>query len=361
MAGADPPHALIAAERLHRLYVRFARHHGAAEEEAATFAGCLLRADLRGHTTQGVGLLPYLDELIADGEMAFGRPFEVVRETVAGAVVDAHAGVGQVAGSRAMALAVAKAREAGVGLVTVRGSSDFAMASVYALQALDAGQIGLAMSTGPVLVAPWGGRDARFCTNPIALAVPAGERDPIVIDMATSAHSMGAVVRAARDGRRLGPAAVVDAQGRYGDDPAAVILDVMARESRMAGALLPAGPKGFGWLLLVELLGGLLSGARTWEDERPAGPEDRPAHYGQTFVAIEIGHFQPREAFAAAADRMIAAITGARPAEGFERVRLHGAEAAAEERRRCAHGIPVREEEWGMAERLAQRLGLGDG
>jgi len=349
---------LIRVETLEALYRRFAGHHGAADEEASTFAAVLLRADLRGHTTQGAGLLPYLDELLDDGEMAFGRPLEMLRESAATAVLDGHRGVGQVVGARAMALAVEKARSAGIGFVSVRRSSDYSMASAYVLQALDAGLIGLSMSTGPILVAPWGGRDARFCTNPIALGVPAGRRDPIVIDMATSAYSMGAVVRAARDGRRLETPGVVDAEGRYSDDPAAVVLDVMARESRMAGALLPAGPKGFGWLLLVELLSGLLSGERTWEDERPATSEDRPAHYGQTFMAIDVAHFADSQEFAAAADRMIETLAGSRPAEGFERVRLHGAEAAEEERRRREHGVPVRDEEWAIVERLVARLGI---
>jgi LDH2 family malate/lactate/ureidoglycolate dehydrogenase len=349
---------VIPAGVLETLYRRVASHHGADAEEAATFAAVLLRADLRGHTTQGVGLLPYLDELLSHGEMAFGRPLETVRESAATAVLDANRGVGQVTGTRAMALAVAKAREAGVGFVTVRRSSDFSMASAYVLQALDAGLAGLAMSTGPVLVAPWGGRDARFCTNPLALGVPARERDPIVIDMATSAHSMGAVVLAARDGERFGGPAVVDAEGRYSAEPASVVLDVLARESRMAGALLPAGPKGFGWILLVELLGGLLSGERTWEDDRPATSEDRPAHYGQTFVAIDPAHLgDPRE-LAAAADRMIDTLTGARPAQGFDAVRLPGAHAAAEARRRGEHGVPVRDEEWEMVEALTARLGI---
>jgi LDH2 family malate/lactate/ureidoglycolate dehydrogenase len=127
----------------------------------------------------------------------------------------------------------------------------------------------------------------------------------------------------------------------------------MARESRMSGALLPAGPKGFGWILLVELLGGLLSGERTWEDEWPATREDRPAHYGQTFVAIDPAHLgDPRE-LAVAADRMIDTLTGTRPAVGFDGVRLPGGNAAQEQRRRREHGVPVREEEWAMAARLA--------
>jgi L-2-hydroxycarboxylate dehydrogenase (NAD+) len=352
---------VIPADRLHGLYVRFARRHGADEAEAGTFAAGLLRADLRGHTTQGVALLPYIDELISGGVMAFGRPFDVVRETAGTALVDGHRGIGQVIGTRAMELAIGKAGDAGIGFVSVRGSSDFGMASTYALQALDAGRIGLSMSTGPILVAPWGGRHARFCTNPIALAVPAGDRDPIVIDMATSAYSMGAVVRAARDGLQLDRAAVVDAEGRYSDDPADVILDVMDRESRMDGALLPAGPKGFGWILLVELLAGLLSGERTWEHEPAAPADERPAYYGQTFIAIAIEHFQEPAAFAAAADRLVDALTATRPAEGFERVRLHGGDAAVEERRRREHGVPVRDEEWAMVDRLAERLGIAAG
>lgn len=337
---------IVAPADLEALYRRVAERHGAATDEAALFASALLRADLRDHTTQGIGLLPYLDEQLAAGNMAFGRPLETVRESAATAVLDAHGGIGQVTGARAMALAVSKAHEAGVGLVTVRRSGDFSMASAYVLQALDAGLAGLAMSTGPILVAPWGGRDARFCTNPLAFGVPAGEQDPIVIDMATSAYSMGAVVLAARDGELLDGAAVVDADGRYSTDPATVVLDVMARESRLAGALLPAGPKGFGALLLVELLAGLLSGERTWEDERHA-------HYGQTFVAIDPAHLgDPRE-LAAAADRMIETLTGAQPAHGFDAVRLPGGNAAVEERRRREHGVPVRDEEWEMAARLA--------
>ena len=348
----------VSAAQLESLYRRVAAYHGADDEEAATLAAALLRADLRGHTTQGIALLPYVDELLTSGAMAFGRPLEIVRETAATALLDGHRGVGHVIGTRAMEIAMEKARAAGIGFVTVRGSSDYAMASTYVLPAVEAGFIGVSMSTGPIIVAPWGGRDARFCTNPIALGVPAGERAPIVIDMATSAYSMGAVVRAARDGLLLDTPGVVDGDGRYTTDPASVILNVMDRESRMSGALTTAGPKGFGWVLLVEILGALLSGERTWEDERPATSTDRPAHYGQTFIAIDVASFQDPEAFTAAADRMIDTLTGARPAAGFDQVRVHGGAAAAEERRRREEGVPVRDEEWEMVEHLAERLGI---
>ncbi|WP_137391136.1 Ldh family oxidoreductase [Rhodoligotrophos defluvii] len=348
----------ITVDRLRGIYESFARGHGAGAEEAAIFAEGLLRADLRGHHTQGIGLLPYFDQLFSAEVMRFGQPLTVERESPATVLLDGHGGVGHVIGVRAMDMAIDKAASSGIGLATVRRSGDCGMASNYAIRAMERGMIGISMSTGPLLVAPWGGRDAYFCTNPLAIAVPAGKHDPIVIDMATSAYSMGKVVLTARDGQHLGEKGVVDQNGIYTDDPARVILDVMDRESRMSGALIPAGPKGFGMLLLVDILSALLSGERDWQEERPADPSGRAAYYAQTFIAISIEHFQDPDAFAAAADRMIETLIRSRPAQGFSAVRLPGGGAADTEREYRANGINLRDEEWAMVEQLASRRGI---
>ncbi len=348
----------IAVDELKRFYSAFARHHGADDAETECFAVGLLRADLRGHHTQGIGLLPYLDELFEAGTMSFGRTINIVRNSSATALLDADGEAGHVAARRAMDMAINKARTAGIGLVTVKRSSDCGMAANYALQALDEGMIGIAMSTGPILVAPWGGSEAQFCTNPISLAVPSGSEEPIVIDMATSANSMGGVVLAARDGLKLGGMEVVDASGHYTDDPRRVILDVMDRESRMAGALLPAGPKGFGMVLLVELLSALLSGERDWTEAEVNDTRGRAAFYSQTCIAISIEHFQEPSAFAAASDRMIRTLTSMKPAHGFEKVRLHGGGVRAREEDYRRHGVAVRDEEWAMALKRARRHGI---
>lgn len=349
----------IAVDDLRRLYADFAQSHGADPEEVRLFADGLLRADLRGHHTQGIGLLSYLDELFRSGTMFFGRAPELLRDAPAVALIDAHGEAGHVAAARAMDLAIAKARATGIGFVTLKGTSDCGMAANYALQALDQGMIGIAMSTGPVLVAPWGGRDAQFCTNPIAIAVPAGDEVPVVIDMATSANSMGGVVLAARDGKRLAGPEVVDRDGCYTDDPLRVILNVMDRESRMDGALLPAGPKGFGMVLMVEMLSALLSGARRWDD---AGVEDaargRAAFYSQTLIAISVPHFQDPAEFAASADRMIRSLTALPPAQGFPRVRLHGDSARSIEADYRQNGVSIRDEEWAMAITAARARGI---
>ncbi|KIC29729.1 Ldh family oxidoreductase [Leisingera sp. ANG-S5] len=344
--------------KLKSLYTGFARKLGADGREAATFATCLLRADIRGHTTQGMGLLPYLVELFDAGVMAFGSAPEIIRDNPASALVDGKRGMGQISGTFAMDLAIEKARTCGIGFVSLRGGADYGMASNYAIQAIEQGLIGMSMSTGPVLVAPWGGRDAWFSTNPISLAVPAGDRDPIVIDMATSANSMGRTVLAARDGQKLPGRQLVDAQGNYTDDPAQVILNPMDRESGMAGALLPDGPKGFGMVLIVELLAALLSGERSWQDEHPSDGVNRQAFYGQTFIAIDIAKFQDPADFAGAVERMVETLSSSRAANGFDRVRLHGAKAAEAMRDNQANGIFVRDEEWQLMASAACKLGI---
>lgn len=146
----------IEQKRLRVLYRGFAVAHGADGEEADFFTQTILQADLRGHSTQGLGLLPYIDELIVNQEMSFGTPFERVHEHASVALVDAHSGVGNVVATRAMAIAIQKTNATGIGLVSVRNSGDFGMASNYAIQALEAGMIGISMCTGPLFFAPWG-------------------------------------------------------------------------------------------------------------------------------------------------------------------------------------------------------------
>jgi LDH2 family malate/lactate/ureidoglycolate dehydrogenase len=299
-----------------------------------------------------------LVELFEDAVMEFGHLPEIVRDNISSALVDGKRGVGQITGTFAMDVTIKKARTCGIGFVSLRGGADYGMASNYAIQAMEQGMIGISMSTGPVLVAPWGGRDALFSTNPISLAAPGGERDPIVIDMATSANSMGKAVLAARDGKRLAGEELVDSEGHYTNDPSQVILDSMARESGMAGALLPAGPKGFGMVLIVELLASLLSGERTWLDETPTDGVSRASYYGQSYIAIDIEKFQSPSEFAATADRMIETLTSSRSAHGFEHVRVHGGNAAEVMRDSLAHGIYLRDEEWQMVLDVAKRLNL---
>jgi L-2-hydroxycarboxylate dehydrogenase (NAD+) len=358
--GFEPSVTLVAAELLGSIYEGIADAHGADVEEAGFFRDRLLRADLRGHSTQGSALIPYHDEMIASGQMRFGVPLEVVRDAPGVAVVDAHFGVGEVVGTRCMGIAMDKAERTGIGCVTVRNSGDFAMASAYSLLALERGMVGIAMSNGKPVVAPWGGRDPLFCTNPISVAFPGGERFPLVIDMASSAFSMGDAIRTARDGRRLPFVGVVDRDGVYGDDPAPIVVDVNERESKLDGALLPLGPKGFCLLLIVELMCSALAGSAGSynNDFEPTG--ERPWDHGQVFMAMSADAFAGQALLRGSVDALIDRVEGSRPAPGRQAVRVPGRSAHEEEERRLRDGVPVRDEELAQLCAVARRRGLAD-
>jgi L-2-hydroxycarboxylate dehydrogenase (NAD+) len=358
--GFEPAVTLVAAELLGSIYYGIADAHGADVEEAGFFRDRLLRADLRGHSTQGSALIPYHDEMIASGQMRFGAPLEVVRDAPGVAVVDAHFGVGEVVGTRCMEIAMDKAERTGIGCVTVRNSGDFAMASAYSLLALERGMVGIAMSNGKPVVAPWGGRDPLFCTNPISVAFPGGERFPLVIDMASSAFSMGDAIRTARDGKRLPFVGIVDRDGVYGDDPAPIVLDVNERESKLDGALLPLGPKGFCLLLIVELMCSALAGSAGSynNDFEPTG--ERPWDHGQVFMAMSADAFAGQQVLRSTVDGLIDRVEGSRPAPGQRGVRVPGRSAHEEEQRRMRDGVPVRDEELAQLCAVARRLGLAD-
>lgn len=343
---------IVPADELTSIYFALARHFDATDEEARVFAACLLRADLRDHSQQGIGLLSYLRTALASGEMRFGVPIKRIREGPAFALVETPRAVGQVVGTECMTIAREKARHVGVGWVCSRGIVDIAMASAFALQAADDGMIGITMSTGPALVAPWGGRDPVLCTNPIAVAAPGRHRPVIVIDMATSAFSLGQALSTAREGSQLAAIGVVYPGGEYGDDPRRILTDPTARDSQVNGALLPLGHKGFGWMLIIELLAGALAGTS------PARGATASLGFGQVFAAIDIRSFGPEDAFHDHIERLVQALKKSRPAAGFAEIRIPGEHANSEEGRRTRSGVPVLPEDWSKASSIVDELDL---
>jgi L-2-hydroxycarboxylate dehydrogenase (NAD+) len=337
-------------------YQRIARCLGASDQEASLFASCYLRADLRGLFTAGAAVVPYIVELIRQDLMRFGTPFELLSNTPATALVDGHCGVGSVVAAKAMDLAIDKASDVGVGIVTVRNSGDFGLASNHPLQAVARGQIGIAMRNGTPRVAPWGGRDPFFGTNPLSIAVPAGAEPPIVIDMASGSFSVGRTVFAARDGIRMPTAHLVDSDGNYTDDPARIVVDARDRESPLRGALVSFGHKGYCWQLIVEVLAGVLSGAGTSNENNFAPTGAHRWGEGTFVMAIDVNAFMPASEFKAAVDQLTRALREVRPAQGFDRVRVPGELAVANETDRRERGVPLRTEDWDAVLDVARRL-----
>jgi len=349
---------IIAAAELKSAYEQIAEVLGAPDDEAAVFAECLVRADLRDMPTQGAALVPYAIWLVQQGLMNFNAPFTILRRESASLLIDGGNGVGSVVATRAMELAMEAAGSAGVCCAWVRDGGDFAMASNHALQALTRDQVGIAMRTGTPRVAPWGGRDPFFGTDPVAIAIPTGEESPIVIDMAAGSFSVGQVVLAARDLARLPSKHLVDADGFYTDDPRAIIIDPLDRESEFNGGIVSLGHKGMAWSLVVEMLAGLLTGMGTSNLNDFAPNSERPWREGMFFMAIDVAKLLPIDEFKAASDALVRSLRTARPAQGFDAVRAPGEREAAMEEERLRQGIPLRDEVWEGLVAAARDLGI---
>jgi ureidoglycolate dehydrogenase (NAD+) len=307
---------------------------GLTEEDAATVAGSLVAADLRGVSTHGVMRLPIYVERMRRGLIATRPSVQVRRTGPATAVLDGGNGPGQVVAMRAMREAVALAEAAGVGLVSVRGSNHFGAAGWFAVHAAERGMIGLALTHAEADVVPFGGRRAALGTNPLAVAVPRADGPPVLLDMATSAVAMGRVMLARKQGQPIPADWAVDADGEPTTDP------------QQASAVVPmAGPKGYGLAFVVEVLAGLLSGSRSGTGVRRMYDDfDEPQGIGHLLGAIDPARFVAPGVFTGGVDRLAGQLKGTPPATGFDEVLLPGEPEDRAEARHRRDGVPIPEE-----------------
>lgn len=348
----------VSHAQLHALYHGAAIALGADQQEANIYADCFARADLR-HNTQGLSLwLEWALPIVEAGGAHFGVPLRVARATAASLLVDGTGTVGQVVVTRTMERIVDLAKESGVAIGLVADTTDCAMLGNYALQASERGCIGIATNTaGPASVAPWGGTKAVFGTNPLAMAVPAGDGPPLLIDMACASFSIGTLVEAARAGRVMDAPVVADAHGGYSRDPASIIPDLAVREPQLQGAILPEGLRGNALLLMVEILAGLLSGTGPSLDQTNCTAA-RPPRVGVFLCAIDVGRFVGTEDFGARLGALAHAIRAAQPGPGFTHVRLPGDRADGLEAERRRDGIAVSHKHWAMIQSVCSRYAL---
>jgi LDH2 family malate/lactate/ureidoglycolate dehydrogenase len=349
---------VIKEDKLTAFYSDIAKALGASHDEAQVWAKCMVRADLRGMYTQGAAIVPYSINLIESRLANFGVPFKILKDEPSMALADGGYGVGVIVATRGMNLAMDKARSTGVGCVWVQNGGDFMMAANHTLQAIEQDMVGVVMRNGYPAVAPWGGKDPFFCTNPLSVAVPTQDEPPIVIDMAAGSFSVGQVVMAARDNRLLPSMHLVTSEGVYTNDPSKIVIDPTDRESALNGAIVTFGHKGLIWTLIVELFTGLLAGSNTSNLNNYEPTMENP-HKEETFLmAIDVSKLQPVADFKASADRFVCALRSVKSAIGFDRVLSPGQIEAENEAQRKKEGIPIRDEVWEQIINVTNRLGV---
>jgi len=290
---------------------------GLSTADAAVSAHVLATTDSWGVHSHGTRQIRGLLKNVRDGRINLAARPTILREGPAFAMVDGQFTMPTVIACQAMELAMQKAKTAGVAYVGVTRSSHFGAAGYYATMALAENMIGMAMTnTDPWMTVP-GGKGPIMGTNPIAYAIPAGEEQPVFLDIATSAVAVTKILAAKALGKRLPDKWLVDESGRPTDDPS---------QYPEHGALLPmAGHKGYGLAVFVETLTATLTGAaslsavKCWLYDIPD-----PANEGHAFLAMNIGAMMPLDTFKARMDAMIREIKTAPKAHGVDRIYLPG-------------------------------------
>jgi LDH2 family malate/lactate/ureidoglycolate dehydrogenase len=310
---------------------------GLSPRNARLTAENLIFANLRGVDSHGVIRLKiYADRLQAGGFNPKVRP-QVVAEHESSALIDARHGVGQVAASAAMKLAVRKAKKTGAAIVSVRNSNHFGASAFYAMQAVEHEMIGFAATNAGPTMAPTGGREGRLGNNAMAIAVPAGKSPPIVLDMATGAVAWGKIFVAQQAKKKIPTTWALDKHGVPTDDPNAAAHQ---------GLIQPfGGYKGYGLSLLIDILTGVLSGGGFSTHVRTLYKEiETPSQVAHTCVALRVEAFMPLAEFQRRMEAIIQLMHSCPSAPGVERIFVPGEIEYETERRRRIEGIPLNAE-----------------
>lgn len=324
---------------------------GVPEADARRVADNLVFAERRGTVTHGLVRMKHYCERLEAGGTAAVANVRTIRESVATALLDGDNGLGAVVGTRAMEVAIEKARTVGVGLVVARELNHFGAAAYYGLMAAQHGMIGIVSCNVPASMAPTGASKAVVGNNPLAIAFPAADRPPVVWDSAMSRSSWGALYLAAQTGQLLVDGAYLGADGLPTTDPDRV-LD--------GGSLVPiAGYKGYGLALCLGLLTGVLAGARFDADlTHPYLELGAPGGGAALMIAIDVGALCPADAFIEQVESIALEIAGLAPALPGDRVWLPGEKEAVTEAEVRRTGIPLSVQTHAEMLALRERYGL---
>jgi L-2-hydroxycarboxylate dehydrogenase (NAD+) len=336
---------------------------GCCRQDASTATKVLLSADVRGIDSHGVARLTGYVRLWEAGRIKSDPQIKIVHETPSTAVVDGDAGLGLVVAPFAMQVAIDKAKSVGTGWVSVRNSNHFGIAGYHAMMALNDDMIGIAMTNASALVAPTFSIERMLGTNPIAVAIPAGNQPPFVADFATTTTANGKLEILQRKNAGTPVGWVQDKDGNDSID---------ANILKKQGALLPLGSdrehgshKGYALGSIVDIFSAVLGGASygPWAPPFPAYvpmPDNMPGQgLGHFFGAMRIDAFRPAEEFKQHMDNWITRFRNATPAAGHEKVLIPGDPEREMETMRMKNGIPIVESVVNELKQVGEKFGIG--
>jgi L-2-hydroxycarboxylate dehydrogenase (NAD+) len=328
---------------------------GLPGHDAMVVAALMAEADLQGSDGHGVSRLPQYARRIKAGGFNVHPNIRVIREHASTALVNGDNGMGHLVMKRAAEIAIEKARSTGIAWVNAQFSNHAGPASLYPTMALAHDMIGLYFAVGNANhLPPWGGLDMLLSTNPIAVAIPAGEEKPIVLDMATTVAAYGKVKTKALRGETMPEGWMIDRAGKPLTDP----------KRADEGMLLPlggmeAGYKGYGLAMIIGLLAGTLGGAAMGRDVIDFNhDDDSVTNTGQAIAAINIAAFGDVAVFKAAVDRLVRDFRGSERMPGVDRIFVPGERSQQTRTTRTRDGIPMAPALMRGLDQLADELGM---
>src|SRR5688572_17742852 len=324
---------------------------GSESTEADLVAENLVTANLTGHDSHGIGMMPRYVEALLEGGLHPNRRAEVKLDAGALLVLDGGAGYGQSVGLQATRMAIERARRHGMSITALGNSHHLGRIGHWAEMAVAESLVSIHFVNVQSFarVAPFAGAHRRFGTNPVCIGTPLAGEPPFVLDMATSAMAQGKL-RVAHNKRVKIPLGwLIDEQGNPTDDPRWGVVQPF-------GAMSCFGEhKGYGLAVACELLGGALSGGGVTDYDNKT---QRRVLNGMISIVIDPTRLGTEEKFRKDAKSFLAWLRASRPAPGHDRVRIAGEPEREYRAKREREGIPVDDETWKEIRAAAQKLKL---
>ncbi len=324
---------------------------GSSPAEVDAVVNNLITANLMGHDSHGIGMLPRYASAYLEGSLKPNASVTTVLDAGALLRLDGNVGFGQVVGAQAMDLGINRAQQHGSCIVALGNAHHLGRIGAWAEQAAAAGLVSLHFVNviSRSIVAPYGGGDARFGTNPFCAGVPLPGRPPVILDFATSVIAQGKTRVAHNKGEAVPEGYLIDDQGRATTNPRYSVVPPF-------GALLTFGEhKGYGLALMCELLGGALAGGLTQHNDDTS---KRRVINGMFSVLLDPHKLGAHDRFAAEAQAFIDWVQASPTREGFDPVQVSGDAERASLAQRTANGVPVDSTTWQEILSAAQSLGV---
>ena len=335
---------------------------GSNTDEAQIVADHLVRSNLSGHDSHGVGMLPTYIRMLKANLLKPNQNPELFKVDGSIMMFDGNRGYGQAVGKIAMDKAIKKCKTTGMVLMTLRNAHHLGRIGTYGEQSIAAGLISLHfvnVTDHPPVVCPYGGSDARLNTNPICLAMPGTKKQPqILLDMATSRIALGKTRVAFNKGQSLIEGLVIDHSGQPSTDPAVMAAYMFPERSDnpQIGALTPVGDhKGYGLALFCELLGGMMSGGGTVQPEHS---RKKSIINNMFTILIDPKRLIDLSWMHHEVEEIVKYCKASPPAEQEKPVLVAGDPERQAKNERRSSGIPLDNETWEQIQEVGKTLGL---